>query len=368
MKGFALEPSSLDGLHSYDNLLQSPYWAAVKRRFGSEAMGFTVVSDSRPIVSALSGAHMDRLAVLLFIRKLPGPGDFSIGYVPNGPDIELAKEERQDFLTWLAGDLKPHIPKRCVLLRFDLPWNVRGPDERDTALEAPFTRAAVDVQVPDTVIVNLTDTEDDILARMKPKTRYNIRLSGRKGVTVRTGAIDDLDLWYDMARETAGRDRITLHAKSYFASLFEEAAASDDVNVELLIAEVSGNAVAAIVTTVCGSRCIYHFGASRTGGRNSMPTYALQWEAIIRARAAGCQTYDLFGIPPDNDPKHPLYGLFRMKTGFGGDIVHRAGCWDYPVKPSVYRMYRAVERARNTYFKKVRKKTLNLTSKLKASR
>ena len=86
-----------------------------------------------------------------------------------------------------------------------------------------------------------------------------------------------------------------------------------------------------------------------------MPTYALQWRGIQEAKALGCTTYDLLGIPPTDDPGHPMHGLFRVKTGFGGEIVHRAGCIDAPLRPLLYHGFRIAEMTRKLYYGKVRK-------------
>jgi len=364
MNGFSLEAASLDSLVLHDNLLQSTYWAALKRRFGSNALAFSVRSQAQPISTALSGRRLDRLPLLVFLRNIPGLSGACIGYVPHGPDIELPAEDRQPFLEWLSAALCSQLPKGCVFLRFDLPFLIDSPNERDRLFGSPLKRAVTDVQVPDTVVVDLTAGEDEILSRMKNKTRYNVRLSARRGVTVRDAGAEELDLWHKIATETAGRDRITLHAKSYFAALFEEAAGRSDTEIKLLVAEAEGKPLAAVILTIFGKRCIYHFGASRTEGRNLMPTFALQWEAMKYAKSAGCTVYDLLGIPPTDDPKHPLHGLYRVKTGFGGTVVHRAGCWDYPIHPAAYRFYRAAESARNMYFKQVRKKAIGAAKKL----
>jgi lipid II:glycine glycyltransferase (peptidoglycan interpeptide bridge formation enzyme) len=74
-----------------------------------------------------------------------------------------------------------------------------------------------------------------------------------------------------------------------------------------------------------------------------MALYALQWEAICRAKSYGCTEYDMFGVAPYPSPSHPLYGLYRFKTGFGGSILHRMGCWDYPLNHESYDMFRAAE-------------------------
>jgi lipid II:glycine glycyltransferase (peptidoglycan interpeptide bridge formation enzyme) len=87
-----------------------------------------------------------------------------------------------------------------------------------------------------------------------------------------------------------------------------------------------------------------------------MPAYALQWRAIQDAKTAGCLEYDFFGIPPVDDPNHPMYGLYRFKTGWGGTIIHRPGCWDFSCRPHLYRMYRLAEAARKWYYKTFKKK------------
>ena len=87
-----------------------------------------------------------------------------------------------------------------------------------------------------------------------------------------------------------------------------------------------------------------------------MPTYALQWEAMLKAKEKGCSSYDMFGIPPANDPQHPMYGLYRFKTGFGGVIHHRLGAWDYKYSSLVYPIYCVVEVLRKFYYKTIRKR------------
>jgi lipid II:glycine glycyltransferase (peptidoglycan interpeptide bridge formation enzyme) len=80
-----------------------------------------------------------------------------------------------------------------------------------------------------------------------------------------------------------------------------------------------------------------------------MATYALQWEAIRFARWKGCREYDFYGISPNDDPAHPMNGLYRFKTGFGGSVLHRKGCWDYPFKDHEYSIYRSSEGIRGMF-------------------
>jgi lipid II:glycine glycyltransferase (peptidoglycan interpeptide bridge formation enzyme) len=94
-----------------------------------------------------------------------------------------------------------------------------------------------------------------------------------------------------------------------------------------------------------GKRATYLYGASSSTNRHLMSTYALQWDAMERAKERGCKEYDMFGVSPNPDPSHPLYGLYRFKTGFGGALFHRMGCWDYPLDGKTYEAYRTSEMA-----------------------
>jgi lipid II:glycine glycyltransferase (peptidoglycan interpeptide bridge formation enzyme) len=216
----------------------------------------------------------------------------------------------------------------------------------------------VDVQPPSTVVLDLRRSEEELLAAMKGKWRYNIGLAVRRGVTV----VDDdggrLDEWYALHRETGERDRIAVHSYAYYRVLFDMA---DDYGegapkYRLLLAESEGDLLAGIVVAFRGGVAWYPYGASSSSGRSLMPNYALQWQGIRMARERGCRRYDFFGIPPDDDPSHPMHGLYRFKTGFGGTIRNRLGCYDVVLRPLRYTLLRQAETARDFYYKRIRKR------------
>jgi lipid II:glycine glycyltransferase (peptidoglycan interpeptide bridge formation enzyme) len=203
-----------------------------------------------------------------------------------------------------------------------------------------------------------------LLANMKSKWRYNIGLAEKKGVAVRsacpssngtnTAIAGFLDIFYRLYEETSVRDGISIHPKEYYEALFEEAA-NHVVDVRLYLASHEGEDLAGIITLFRGTIATYLYGASSSHKRNLMAPYALQWQAMKDAKAAGCRVYDLFGIPPrppEDMPDHPMAGLYRFKTGFigdeekGGAILHRCGCWDYPCRPLVMALYSTVEKIR----------------------
>mgnify|MGYP006291447765 FL=1 len=358
-------------------LQQTAFWGRLKKFQGRRARAFDIVQKSPetgimenaramadiPHGKIDSGPSRD---LLLVFRSL-GP-TAEMAYVPSGPEFLPNDERRGRYLEKLSERLRPHLPENCVFIRYDLPW--QSPWAEDTSryteeavwLGKPRTgiremrmnfdtrrwnlrKAPTDLLPTDTVILDLDPEPDRLLKRMKPKTRYNIRLSGRKGVSVREAGIRDLPAWYDIYCETAERHGMMLNDLAYFKAVLEVNAADSDspARIHLLLAEIEGKPVAGIMLAIAGGRATYLYGASSARNSNCMAAYALQWAAIRKAQKAGCRQYDLFGTAPYPDPYHPMYGLYRFKTGFGGHMIHRQGCWDYPFDEARYDLYRASE-------------------------
>ena len=316
-----------------ESFLQAPAWGKFKSRFGWKCRAFLLDWEG----------HGEQTLLALSRRIAPG---FSFVYVPWGPEIIPGKgSERSLALAELAQKLRRFFPGNTAFIRFDPPWLIEEEDEAPL-LFLPFKRASADIQPPDTVLVDLTLPAPEILAAMKPKWRYNIGLAEKRGVQVsRTGA-DGLEVFYKLLVETAARDGIAIHSIDYYKTLFEVYGAESSVHLSLYTAVFNGEPLAAIVVLCRGKHATYLYGASSNLHRNLMAAYALQWKAMQDAKAFGCEFFDLFGIPPNDDPAHPMAGLYRFKTGFGGRIVHRAGSWDYPYKPVLYSLFRAAELAR----------------------
>ena len=196
------------------------------------------------------------------------------------------------------------------------------------------------ITVPNTIVVNLNLPEDEMLARMKQKTRYNIHLAERKGVSIRKGTLTDLPMLYHMIIETSERDGFLLRPEWYYVKQwvqFMEAGMAIP-----LIAEVEGEAVAAIVLFHFGKRAWYLHGMSRSVHREKMPNALIQWEAMRLAKELGCETYDLRGAPDVFNESDRMWGLYLFKCGFGGEIVRTISSYDLPVYPLLYWMYSKV--------------------------
>lgn len=327
-------------------LFQSGYWAAFKERFGWRA---------HPLVLEFP----ENAQPLLVLSRRLAPG-LTLAYVPWGPTGGEPDIGREELLAGIGTAIAPRLPAETAFVRFDLPWYREGAGVLPQPLARlnRLRRSAVEVQPASTVVLDLRPEEGAILAGMKSKTRYNIKLAERRGVRVFEDEGGRLPDWYALYRETSRRDRITVHSLAYYRTLFDLARVygAGAPSLRLLLAEVEGELVAGIIVAMHRSRATYLYGASSDRHRSAMPNYALQWRAIELARENGCESYDLFGIPPAADPDHPMAGLYQFKTGFGGRILNRLGCYDAVLRPLAYAAYGGAERLRQLYYKRLRKR------------
>ena len=195
------------------------------------------------------------------------------------------------------------------------------------------------IQFKNTVLIDLKPSEEEILARMKQKTRYNIRLAEKRAVTLRIGKQEDFGMLYKMYAETSVRDGFVIREEGYYMSAWKLFMDTREPTCEPLIAEVDGEPVAAIFVFYFAGRAYYVYGMSRNTHREKMPAYLLQWEAMKRARARGCSIYDLWGAPEVFDESDSMWGVYRFKEGLGGTVVRTLGAWDYAPNPLWYRLY-----------------------------
>ncbi len=337
-------------------LQQTSYWSIIKEDLGWIPGAFDILTENESIGD------------VLILQKQLGDG-LSMAYAPYGPECFPEEELTGTYLVKLSQELKEHLGPGCIFVRFDIPWESPYADDPERYdgegnwMGLPETRlmelrmnwgvesvglrkAPSDLLPPDTIILDIKQKDDDLFGRMHPKTRYNIRLADRHEVIVREGTADDLPLWNTLYRETAGRNNITPHGPEYFNPLLEKKTVSpgeDHTDIKLLVAEAGGIPLAAMFMSVSSDRAAYLYGASSDSQRNLMAPYALQWHAIRTAKQEGCTSYDFFGVSPSPDPAHPMYGLYRFKRGFGGDLFHRQGAWDFPYDESAYVQYRGAE-------------------------
>jgi len=329
----------LPELDQSPELLQSGFWGAFKQAHGWRPLAFQV------------DAAGTCFGLLVLTRRLARR--FTIAYVPFGPTHDPGIG-RGDLLAGISQAVRPLLPRGTLFLRFDLPWRKGG----ESPAAPRVTKSAADMQPASTVVVDISGTPEAVLGSMKSKTRYNIRLAQKKGISVTEGGEQDLPGWYAIYEETARRDQIGIHSAAYYQGLMRASRqyAGKAAAVQLLLAWHEGELLAGNIVAFWKDRAAYLYGASSGVKRNLMPTYALQWEAIRRAQSAGCATYDLFGVPPLPDPGHPMAGLYQFKTGFSEQVLERWGTWDVRYRPVLCAMYRAAEAVRMYYYRRFKKR------------
>jgi peptidoglycan pentaglycine glycine transferase (the first glycine) len=345
--------------HAYGHLLQRWGWGALKSHYGWQPVR----------VGLLEGERLVAGAQVLF-RRLP-LGTGAMGYIPKGPVIAPDSPLWPELLAALRQAARA---RRAPFLRLEPEW------EMGQAPALPALRKAPDdaiVQAPATIMIDLRPPPEAILAQMKPKWRYNIRLAERKGITVRMGGEADLPIFHRLSEITAERDGFPIRTEEYYRTAYTLFAQSS--SAALFIAEFEGKPLSALMAFVCGRMAIYLYGASSDEERNRMPNHLMQWRAMQWAKERGCEVYDLWGapdpgagyqgaaedapetvqkpaeavngghaaeadgeakgagVPPSARSTKLPAGLLRFKEGFGGRLVRYAGVYDIVYQPVLYR-------------------------------
>ena len=193
-----------------------------------------------------------------------------------------------------------------------------------------------------TLILDLTKSTEDLLKKMHPKTRYNIRLAEKKGITIRELATEkDIDIFYKLSAETAKRDKISIYSKNYYSKLINFLTANETgLKLKLYLVEYQNKPLAAALVIYFGQTATYLHGASSGEHRNLMPNYLIQWQAIKDAKNAGMKIYDFWGVSEENKT---WAGITRFKRGFGGREMKFIGTWDYVLDKKWYYILRLLK-------------------------
>jgi peptidoglycan pentaglycine glycine transferase (the first glycine) len=303
------------------HILQSGEWGELKSAFGWEAL--RVVGD--------------HIGAQILFRRLPL--GLSFAYIPKGPVVSPPVGSEKRF--WSEVD---ELCRRnhTVFLKVE-----RDGWEGDSSATLPpqhFLNSPQHIQPGNTLVVDLQGSEEAVFNRMKPKTRYNIRLAGRKEVAVQPSK--DIDAFYQLMGVTSQREAFHVHSLEYYQRAYE--LFHPKGMCELFLASFQGQALAGMMVFAFGRNAYYFYGASADVERNRKPTYPLQWEAIRWAHRKGCSAYDMWGIPDEatdiNDDEAEaredgLWGVYRFKRGFGGSIKKSLQTLDRVYNPLLYKIY-----------------------------
>jgi lipid II:glycine glycyltransferase (peptidoglycan interpeptide bridge formation enzyme) len=322
------------------HVLQTSPWGALKAQFGWTDVRAGLARDGELIAGAQ-----------VLYRRLPAALG-RLAYVPKGPLVDWSDEEPVTALLAILDRTARAQGAIALTIEPDLP------DEPSYCRQlralgfhrAPFSA----VQPRRTLVVDISPDEDAVLAAMKSKTRYNVRLAARKGVTVQQAAEADLPAFHELMAATGARNEFGFHTPAYYQAAYRLFVPRGWAR--LLVAQVEEEPVAALMAFALAPRAWYFYGASGDAHREKMPNYLLQWEAMRWAKSLGCTTYDLWGIPDEDEEtleaeftrrRDGLWGVYRFKRGFGGQLVRSVGGWDRVYRPVRYRLYRWILQARN---------------------
>lgn len=261
-------------------------------------------------------------------------GSRSYIFFPYGPAAKQSGDYNKK-LRYFAQELKK-ADKDIVFLRI----------EPQGWLQLPYRDIvpSVNLNPHKTLILNIRRGDDEILAGMHHKTRYNIKVAQRHGVEIKV--LDKLPGKDNIFLQTVNRAGIRGFPDDYYEHMVRYFATGKNIGARMYCAMHEGDLLAANIMLWWNKTAVYLFGGSTENKRNMMAPYLLHWQAMQDARAAGMEKYDFWGI--ETDPEHPWHGFSRFKLGFGGEISEYCGTHDFIYKRAWYNVYtilRKVNRA-----------------------
>ena len=292
------------------HFLQSPEWAKVKTEWKNE---FIVVKDKNDNIKG---------TMSILLRKVPIFKRY-IMYAPRGFVADINDKETLKELTKKAKEIAKKY--KAFIFRLDPDISKENEEFKKLMLDLGY-KTKKKIKNIDQVIqpkyvfrLNIKDkTEEQLLAGFNQKTRYNIRLAIKKGVTVRTGTKEDLKIFYDIMKETGSRDNFFIRPIEYFEKMYDEMGPN---HIKLIIAEHGGTPISAVLPIKYGNKVWYLYGGSSNKYRNLMPNYLLQFEMMKWGLENNCEIYDFRGVSGFKNENDPQYGVYRFKKGFNGDFI-----------------------------------------------
>lgn len=302
--------------------LQSYEWGEFRKKIGQKVIRAGVFEKDR-LVSVFQ----------LFFHQIPKT-PFFVGYFPKGP---LPTKEMMDFLR------KNGQQNKAIFIKLELNLPTCEPNTHPVCTRFAYRELGLIPGKPIftkyTSIIDLTLSEEELLAKMHPKTRYNIRLAERKGVTVKEdNSPKAFNEYLKLLLETTKRQGFYAHNEKFHRlqwQILQPAGIS-----HLLVAKHQGKILAAFLLFVFKDSLYYPYGASTREHKELMAPTLLMWEAIKFGKKIGLKKFDLWGdLEPNPPPNHPYYGFHRFKEGFSPKLVEFIGTYDLVINPTPYKFY-----------------------------
>jgi len=274
-------------------------------------------------------------AIRFSVHQLPTPlSRVKIGYCPKVNPSKIKWKKLIDFAE----------EKRLCAIRFDVP-NIIKDSELARKAEKIFGRFCVkspkNTFATRTIILDITKPKDILLAQMNSKTRYNIRLAQRKGVSVRVeNNAKALEIFIKLQKETASKQNFYIHSDDYYRKAWE--ALFPKKMVHILIAFFEGEPLVAWFLVNYKRVLYYPYGGSSHKHRKVMASNLIMWESILLGKKMGCKLFDMWGTGNPNNKNDPWSGFTKFKLGYGGKIVEFIDSYDLVINPLAYRVFNSV--------------------------
>jgi len=351
MKSFDLVELSENEWNGVIPLLPNPHffqtseWGGIKSALGWCPTYLAWKSNTNTIVAG--AMILEKRVGISFL-----PINIAIQYVPRGPLLDWKNSQ---LVQEVLDDISNYSRQKKVIFTKIDPEVICGSDFNSviinqlsvdgTRIKNQFIQrnwnfSKSQIQFKNSVWVDLMQNEEQILSLMKQKTRYNIRLSEKKGVKIRVATQNEFSTVYQLYAETSIRDNFVIRPEEYYLTVWKTF--SEKNICTILIAEYEGTIISGLVLYYFGNKAYYVYGMSANIHRNLMSTYLLQWEAIKIAKKKGMMIYDLWGAPSNLNESDPMWGVYRFKLGLGGELVQSIGAWDYSSRKISYFLYETI--------------------------
>lgn len=309
--------------------LQSWAWGEMRRKLGA---CWRLVFEEAGELKAVA---------LVLRREMPIGRSWL--YVPGGPVFSKLSGKASNVY---EGLLELAKKEGAVFVRVDS----FIPEGKSSLVGSGWRKSEREVQPRHTLILDLQESEEKLLANMHHKTRYNIRLAQRKGVEVRfSRELRDIEEFLRLSKDVKERGSFHFHPHDYYRAMLEALAPAG--MLELAVAELDGVVLAVYLLVTFGDMVTYAHGATSSAKRDVMAPHLLMWESIRRAKSGGAKHFDFFGVAPPfaqatGGKPHAWSGITRFKEGFGGRREDYAGAYDYVLQPGMYALFNLARRVR----------------------
>lgn len=313
-----------------ETFLHSWNWGRLQEQLGSKIFRHGVYQNNKLVAVSLAIKISARRGVFL--------------HCPHGPLIAPTADKKETLILLHKELTTVAAQENCHFIRIS-PILIKNADNQNIFQDLGFKNAPIHMHPELSWMMAINKPEDQLLQEMRKTTRYSIKKATKDGVNIHTSRDpNDLDKFWQCYQDTVQRQNFTPFSKNYLAKEF--ATFNSDNQALFFLAEYENQIISAALIIIYQGSGFYHQGASIQKYAKIPASYLLQWEVIKELNKIGAQTYNFWGVSPENQPKHPWAGLSLFKKGFGGYAREYLPTQDYIISPLRYYINFGIETIR----------------------